>query len=244
MKHTKRGLVLFVLVLFTVFIPFTALARAGGGGGGNGGGGGGGAHGGSAGTYGGSRHYSPLSDAVGYIWFGSLAFGGAIVYFVRVCMKSAKAKKAMENLSKADGSWNYSDFRSRIRTIFYTVQDAWTQRNQDIAKDCLSQSLYAAYTSKSEWMTCQHEKNILKNIHLIDALPIDAEDYEGDANDRIWVYIKARMVDYTIDDQTMEFKSGSKLSKSFVEYWKLIKENGSWVLDEIKQKDEMKLDSF
>ena len=55
---------------------------------------------------------------------------------------------------------------------------------------------------------------------------------------------RSRMIDYTIDDETMEFKSGSKISKSFIEYWKLIKENGNWVLDEIKQKEELKLDSL
>ena len=52
----------------------------------------------------------------------------------------------------------------------------------------------------------------------------------------MWVYIKAKMIDYTIDDRTMEVISGSKNSASFVEYWKLIKENGCWVLDEIRQK--------
>lgn len=181
---------------------------------------------------------------MGYILFGAFAFGGGIVYFVRIRVKSEKAKKAMKRLAKADSTWNYKDFHKRIRTIFDKVQEAWMERNQDIARDCLSQALYDTYTSKSEWMVCNHEKNILKNIHLIDALPVDAEDYEGEANDRIWVYIKARMADYTIDDQTMEFKSGSRVSRSFVEYWKLVKENGSWVLDEIKQKEEMKLDSL
>jgi hypothetical protein len=78
----------------------------------------------------------------------------------------------------------------------------------------------------------------------MEAIPVDAEDYAGDGNDFMWIYIKARAVDYTIDDRTMERKSGSKVGKTFVEYWKLIKEENRWVLDEIKQKDELNLNSL
>ena len=89
----------------------------------------------------------------------------------------------------------------------------------------------------------RHEQNILQNQKLLAALPVAVNDFQGEDRDYMWVYIKAKMIDYTIDDRTMEVISGSKNSASFVEYWKLIKEIGCWVLDEIRQKNEFNLDN-
>ena len=150
----------------------------------------------------------------------------------------------MKRLEKIDDSWNYKAFNQTIEHIFYETQNAWMERNQDLAINSLSQSLYNQYRIKSEWMLVRHEKNILKSIRLIEAMPVDVKDFDGNANDLVWIYIKAKAIDYIIDDQTMRLKSGSTSSKSFVEYWKLIKENGRWVLDEIKQKNEFDLNSL
>lgn len=241
MNVIKKIVMVFVILIAAAIVPATiACARAGGGGGG-GGGGAGGTAGGTGIHSGYATNESPISTVIGYVIVGVAASGGAIFFFVRVHLMSAKAKKAMKHISKMDESWNYKDFREHINKMFYTIQNAWMERNQEIAKNYLSASLYEQYQAKSEWMIIRHEKNILKNIRIIEAIPIAVEDNEGEANDRIWVYVKARMVDYTIDDQTMEIQKGSTISSSFIEYWKLIKENGNWVLDEIRQKDEFNL---
>lgn len=41
----------------------------------------------------------------------------------------------------------------------------------------------------------------------------------------------------------MEIRSGSRFPRSFVEYWKLVREDGAWVLEEIRQKDEFDIRS-
>ena len=51
------------------------------------------------------------------------------------------------------------------------------------------------------------------------------------------------MIDYTINSQTQTIMEGKRKTSTFVEYWKLIKENGCWVLDEIRQKNEFNLDN-
>lgn len=246
MKNFSKWFVvsLLVLVLVSLSVP-AAFARAGGGGGGSGGGGGGGSSGHSSGSHAVNGYRSnPISSIVSYIVFGVMASGGAIVFSFKVHVKHKKAKLLMQRLAKIDPTWDSKAFNDQIEQIFYTVQEAWAQRNQDIARRYLSQNLYEQYNAKSQWMIVRHEKNILKNMKLLDALPIDVNDFEGDAHDYMWVYIKAKMVDYTVDDRTMQMLSGSKSSTRFEEYWKLVKENGCWVLDEIRQKDEFDLNSI
>lgn len=187
---------------------------------------------------------SPFAGVIFIVLSMVFASGGAIVYFLKVHEKGAKASNEMKQLEKFDPSWNFEDYKATIETIFYKVQNAWMERDEDLAKDCLSHNLYDQYRTKSEWMIVRHEKNILKNLKLLEAVPVDIEDCAGSKNDVIWVYIKASAVDYTVDDQTMQLKTGSKISKTFEEYWKLIIEDNRWVLDEIKQKDEVNLDSI
>lgn len=228
-------------MLFPVNIAF---ARAGGGGGGSGGSGGG-----SGGSSGGStnnrtpytsntRRATPIESILDYILFAAFVSGGAIIFFVQVRIKSTKTKNAMKKLSEINSTWDYKQFRKTAEETFYAVQKAWMERDQDISKSYMSQSLYEQYKTKSEWMKLRHEKNILKKMHIIDILPVKAEDHDGDSDDMIWVYIKARMADYIVDDRTMAVKSGSKFNESFEEYWKFIKENNKWVLGEIRQKNE------
>lgn len=239
---------MFCLLLFCVAVMpcHAAMARAGGGGGGGGAGGGGGGGGtvGAAGYSDGGQQSSPISDVVFIVLFVVSASGGAIVYFLKVHEKGAKASHEMKQLEKVDPSWNFEDYKATIETIFYKVQNAWMERDEDLAKDCMSHNLYDQYRTKSEWMIVRHEKNILNNLKLREAVPVDIEDCAGSKNDAIWVYIKASAADYTVDDQTMQLKTGSKISKIFEEYWKLIIEDNRWVLDEIRQKDEVNLDSI
>ncbi len=251
MKTYKRIAAMVLLICFMSLAPVsTAFARAGGGGGGGtaGGGGGGGTGGGGGPTSGytsrGASRSHPISSILGGIVVAVAASGGAIVLYCKVHAKHRKAKRVMKSLEQYDPSWNYENFRLHIQNLFYTVQEAWAKRDQEIDRQYLSRKLYEQYKIKSEWMIMRHEQNILQKMQLIEALPIDINDFEGDSCDYMWVYIKGRMVDYTIDDRTMEMISGSKNPTSFVEYWKLIKENGNWVLDEIRQKDEFSLNSI
>ena len=46
--------------------------------------------------------------------------------------------------------------------MFYTVQEAWAQRDQEIARRYLSRELFEKYQIKSQWMIMRHEQNICK----------------------------------------------------------------------------------
>lgn len=103
----------------------------------------------------------------------------------------------------------------------------------------MDQDLYDNFQSKIEWMQIRKEKNVLKKISLLDAIPISINDEEDDSKDYIWYYIKGSMIDYTINIETKEVVEGQNTKTSFIEYWKFIrKDDCKWVLCEILQEDE------
>jgi GTP-binding protein len=66
----------------------------------------------------------------------------------------------------------------------------------------------------------------------------------GKDQDYIWYLIHGKMIDYVVDEKTGRMIRGSRKNEAFYEYWKFIHLNGHWVLDEIRQKDEMDIDEF
>ena len=62
----------------------------------------------------------------------------------------------------------------------------------------------------------------------------------------LWVSIKARMIDYMLNENTNEIVSGDPRKRSsFEEFWRFIRNGDIWVLDEIRQVDEIdSMDSF
>lgn len=84
------------------------------------------------------------------------------------------------------------------------------------------------------------EKNILENMFLLDATPIGLKDFVGIDKDYIWVHIKAKSKDYTVNEETNEVIKGKASSDvQFEEYWKFIRNEKRWVLDSIKQIDQV-----
>ncbi|MDS0526715.1 hypothetical protein NNC19_13570 [Clostridium sp. SHJSY1] len=64
--------------------------------------------------------------------------------------------------------------------------------------------------------------------------------------DCLWIYIKAKAIDYEINEKTGKLIEGSNTSKvKFKEFWRFVRKNDKWVADEIKQlKDINTLDFF
>ena len=102
----------------------------------------------------------------------------------------------------------------------------------------LSDELLESFNIKLNWMKHRKEKNILKNITLLKTLPVSVYDDSDNSRDHIWFYIKGKMVDYTINTETMTKTDGSKSTTSFVEYWQYIRKDDRWVLNKILQKNE------
>lgn len=236
----KRGLFLFLVVfIFLISMPILSSARAGGGGGGgsSGGGGGSGSH--SSSSSGSGSGGSPISAFLTVSIFALASSGGIIAYRVRIYKKNSVSKKLIRELERIDKDWNYGELKNRVEESFYKIQEAWTKRDIDIATNYVSKDLYSLHKSKIEWMKVRHEINVLKGVRLISALPIGVIDLEDESEDSIWFYIKGSMADYYIDDRDGGYIKGNKRREGFEEYWKFIRSWDTWVLDEIRQIDEV-----
>lgn len=217
--------------------PITIL-RAGGGSSG-------GSHsssGGSSSRHYGSRGYSnPISTIISSIIFMLIIFASTIILYFKVLRASFNSKRYLRLLDNKDITWKYKTIENRVIETFYIVQEAWTSNDISKAKDYMDKDLYENFKSKLEWMDINNRRNILKKIRLVNLKPVSVYDDKDDNKDLIWFYIKGKMIDYIVDTKTNNIVSGNTKNKSFVEFWKFVKnDDNNWVLSEILQEDESK----
>ena len=220
-----------------------APLRAGGGGSSGGGGGSSSGGGGSSGSSSHSSHNngrgsSPLSSIVSFILMPIFIFSSSIVFYIQLTKRSRKAKRLMKQMRQGDSAWKYHDISAQVEEGFLAIQQAWTNMDMSTAAPYMSDELLDSFQTKLNWMAYKNQQNILKKIQLIKALPVAVHDDADNSHDFIWFYIKGRMIDYTVDTGTHEMIDGSTGATSFVEYWKFIRRENKWVLDQILQKDE------
>ena len=207
----KNCRIVTLLLLLSALLPAALYARAGGGGGGGGGGG-----------------------VLGIILYPFFLVYIAILHF-QIYRKNREADALVEKISAADSGWSMAGLKPRIEECYFKVQKAWMERDQDLARDCMSQRLYNKHKAETDQMIEDDEKNILKDIKLLKARIVEAIDYKDNSKDLFWVYIKGSMIDYTVRDTSGEVITGDPdEAGKFLELWKFIREkDGQWVLDEI-----------
>lgn len=238
-NFVKRILVIFLLVSI-VSGPTIVFARAGGGG--TSGGGTSGGHT-SSSNHNSSNNNSSSNDDLGVagkIIMSIIFVIPAVVFVIFKIRSNNKTKKYISDineLSKSDYNWNYENIKKNIEEAFYKVQSAWMERDQDIAKEYMSDKLYSKHKLETENMKLRREKNILENLTLLGVIPKSVQNNEGTDMDCIWFKIRAKAKDYTINEDTNKVIQGrDRRSIQFTEYWKFIRKEDRWILDEIKER--------
>ena len=246
-----------LMIIITLFSPVYVLAkdcnykndyityslRAGGGSSGGGDSSGGSGSGGR--THGpharnSSNNSNPITTVINIILIMTLSCMSSIVLYVKVVRSSINSKRYLKILGKKDITWQYKNIEKQAIKTFYSVQKSWTNMDMKPSQEYMSKDLYEAFNIKLNFMEMQNKRNILKMINLFDIKPVSVYDDKDDDKDVIWFYIKGYMIDYIINTNTNEKIEGSEHPKSFIEFWKFKRnEKGNWVLDKIKQKDEI-----
>lgn len=199
-----------LLLAMLVLAGEEAHARAGGGGGGRGGGG-----------------------LVVILYPLLLVYAGIVTWLLR--RKSREARAALA-LAARDKAWDPDELKARIEQVFFKVQNAWTLRNQDLARDCMSERLYRKHKLQTDQMIQDGTRNILECVNLSKATIVEIADFRDNAKDRLWACMEGSMIDYHIRLSTGAVAKGSKdKPEDFRELWKFIRTPQGWVLDEIDQ---------
>lgn len=150
--------------------------------------------------------------------------------------KENKVRKLTEKLVKADKMWNYRDMIATVEQVFFKVQKAWMERNQDLAREVMSDRIYQKHKFQTDEMIANGTKNMLRDINLTEILIISLEDYKDNSEDTFSAYVAGSMIDYTVNAKTLSPISGDPTQpENFQEIWTFVRDNNKWVLDEIDQ---------
>jgi hypothetical protein len=219
--------VLFFAVFIAVMVlaPDCAFARAGGGGGGS--------------------HYSH---------YGHSGRGDLIVMLVMLPVqmlyifvsdflfksKKSDAAELLHRLEEIDPLWCESHIYARIEATFFAAQNAWTERNQDLAREFMSDRLYKKHKTQTDAMIHAQRRNVLENVNLIHADVIGVSQFSRNSNDNFYVRISGSMIDYHISTETGEIISGNpKIPEMFTEIWQFTRGDTDWLLNEIEQNPQL-----
>lgn len=241
-KHIK---ILAIMILTIIIYTTVIYARAGGGS--SGGGGGGGSSGGGSSHTSTSHHTTsnkrtksnPIASLISYLLVLFLMSFSAILFRIKLLKAKRHSKQLMNLLDNRDDTWKYDTIQKQVKAAYFAIQKAWTKQDMSIAKDFMEEDLYENFRMKLEWMQIRNQRNILKKISLLEAIPVSVYDDKDDTKDYIWYLIKGSMIDYIIDINTNQIVEGKNRKDKFIEYWKFVRqEEGKWILAQILQEDE------
>jgi len=150
-------------------------------------------------------------DASGPIWVGQ---------------PSAKADPnsiatGLASIKAHDANFDQAAILDRAQTAFFKLQQAWQARNQDLARDVMSDALYERHKVQTDQLIANHQIDMLENIVIGHAGVVAVN--AATPYDSIVVAISATMTDYTIDENTKQVVSGNKFPQTFTERWTFIR---------------------
>lgn len=134
------------------------------------------------------------------------------------------AEDGIAAIKAKDPNFDERAFLDRAQTSFFKVQQAWAARNQDLARECMSDALYERHKMQTDQLIANHQIDVLENIVIGNAHIMSAS--AGNAYDSIVVAFTASMNDYTIDENTRQVVSGNQFRETFTEFWTFIRKAG------------------
>ena len=169
---------------------------------------------------------------------------GSIVLIRKARAARARSQKAMAFYAQLGDNWDYREIQRQVEETYFQVQECWRRMDVSYGAPYLSQELMEEFDSKIQWMQVRGEAVVQRNVKLLSAMPVYVEDNPGEEYDMIWYLIHGKMTGYYIDVNTRKVVRGNTRPEAFFEYWKFVYRGERWVLQEIKQEDEMDIDAL
>lgn len=192
------------------------------------------AHGYSSGSSGGDGGVVVLLALLGAVGLVAYLMRQNQQYKAELAEKFRAVKDLTDELSQADPLWNLRKMTNRVNKIFFRVQQAWTERNQELARDCMSDRLYRRHKAMTDQMLADKTRNVLENIQLTEVLIYSVADYQDNTRDTFAARLTGSMLDYTVREAGGYPTAGSSLvPESFCEVWYFVRQENQWVLDAI-----------
>jgi predicted lipid-binding transport protein (Tim44 family) len=114
---------------------------------------------------------------------------------------------------------------SRIRAIFLSLQEAWTEGRWEKARPFVSDAMFQTQLSWINEYRRQHLRNVLEDVQIerteLAKITFDA------FHDAVTYRIFASMIDYTADEQGKVLCGSKSRPRRFSEYWTFIRRRGA-----------------
>lgn len=156
MKKLMRCLFIVCILCFSISPVY---ARAGGGSSGGGGGGSSGSS--SHGSPPVRRTTSPQDRVVSLITFSFISYGFSYMKKYRRRYKAISMHKDMKKELEENNNSFFDEKKMNkvVADYYYTIQNAWNDRDMDTLKQCLSPTLYDQWQTKLNWWEYEGIRN-------------------------------------------------------------------------------------
>ncbi len=244
----RKAGVMIAAILICLMCSMPVWARAGGGGGGSGSGGssgsGGGSFSGSSSDASGSESGNIVGVFVQGMFLLVLASGGSIALIWKGRKAKRRSRQAMKVFAQMGDNWDAKEIQRQVEEAYFQIQECWRRMDISYGAPYLSEELQKEFDSKIQWMVLRNEEVIQKNVRLLRAMPVSVQDEPGEEQDVIWYLIHGKMIGYYVNRESRRVVRGKTRPEAFFEYWKFVYRNKRWVLQEIRQQNEMDIDAM
>ena len=119
-----------------------------------------------------------------------------------------------EKINSIDKDLNIEEFKNKAFNIYKDLQTAWMEFDTDTIRKLTTDEVYNMYSS--QLLKLKKQKNIMKDIELIDAKVIDIRKENNIIT--VDVYLNVRCYDYVIKEATKEVVRGKDNAKLNIKY--------------------------
>lgn len=121
-----------------------------------------------------------------------------------------------EKINSIDKDLNIEEFKNKAFNIYKDLQTAWMEFDTDTIRKLTTDEVYNMYSSQLETLKLKKQKNIMKDIELIDAKVIDIRKENNIIT--VDVYLNVRCYDYVIKEANKEVVRGKDNAKLNIKY--------------------------
>lgn len=142
----------------------------------------------------------------------------------------------LKHIEQFDPLFTEEKFKDQAMDNFFKIQGAWADRDLATVKHLLTEEMFGFLQEDVEKMRRDGQINRLQNMAVREVNLTEAWQESG--QDYLTVRIYATLLDYTVNEQTGEVVSGSKVEPvKFEEYWTFTRPvgNNPWQLSAINQ---------
>lgn len=129
-------------------------------------------------------------------------------------------------LKEQDPAFSEEAMKEKIGNLYIRMQDCWQNKKWEEMRTSMTDALFNQMGSQLAALVRNKQTNYVERIAV---LGVDLTGFgQDEKNDIITAILRARIVDYTVSDETGDVVSGSKTAEKFLTYeWTLVRTKGA-----------------